>query len=132
LGCLLALGESFIFTGYPLLDFVSHPRGVLFVAAALALINTDPGIPAGMHRYRDAQDRLAPDRGRRGECVRGMISHFVLLEKLFPATTSAAVVLFALFVLTMVIKIIYGSSMAAFVTAGILPGLSCTLQRFLR
>lgn len=51
-----------------------------------------------------------------------MISHFLSLEKIFPATTSPAGVLVALFMLTMIIKIIYGSSMATFATAGILLG----------
>jgi GntP family gluconate:H+ symporter len=122
LGCLLVVGGSFNFTGYPLLDFVSHPRGALFVAAALALINTEPA------SRRECIDVAMRRTGwllivcGAASAFGGMISHFVSLEKLFPASTSAVVVLFALFALTMVIKIIYGSSMATFATAGILLG----------
>lgn len=122
LGCLLVVGGSFNFTGYPLLDFVSHPRGALFVAAALALINTEPA------SRRECIDIAMRRTGwllivcGAASAFGGMISHFVSLEKLFPASTSAVVVLFALFALTMVIKIIYGSSMATFATAGILLG----------
>ena len=122
LGCLLVLGGSFNFTGYPLLDFISRPKGALFVAAALALINTEP--PSRRECIDVAMRRtgwLLIVCGA-ASAFGGMISHFVSLEKLFPASTSAVVVLFALFVLTMVIKIIYGSSMATFATAGILLG----------
>lgn len=122
LGCLLVLGGSFNFTGYPLLDFISHPRGALFVAAALALIGTDPA------SRRECIDIAMRRTGwllivcGAASAFGGMISHFLSLEKIFPATTSAAAVLFTLFVLTMIIKIIYGSSMATFATAGILLG----------
>ena len=122
LGCLLVLGGCFNFTGYPLLDFISRPKGALFVAAALALVSTEPA------SRRECIDIAMRRTGwllivcGAASAFGGMISHFISLEKLFPATTSAAAVLFALFVLTMVIKIIYGSSMATFATAGILLG----------
>src|SRR5208337_2582415 len=50
----------------------------------------------------------------------GMISHFVPLNQILPTTTSAVGVLVTLFLMTMIIKLIYGSAMATFATAAAL------------
>lgn len=120
LGVLLLAGAAVSFKAYPFLDFICHPKGALFVAAAWALIST-------------------PRKGRR-ECVDsamrrtgwllivigaasafgGMIVRFVPLETLLPAASSTTGVLVTLFVMTMIIKILYGSAMATFATAAAL------------
>jgi GntP family gluconate:H+ symporter len=120
LGVLLILGGGINFSGYPLLDFISHPKGALFVAAALALVATDP------ESRRECIDTAMRRTGwllivcGAASALGGMISHFLSVEQILPATTSAAFVLVALFLITMVVKVVYGSSMATFATAAAL------------
>ena len=120
LGGLLIAGGLGRFTAYPVLDFVSHPKGALFVAAALALIVTHP---------ESRRECLETSMRRTGwllimigaaSAFGGMISHFLPLDKIVSTTTSATGVLITLFLVTMIIKFIYGSAMATLATAAAL------------
>ena len=120
LGVLLIVGSVDRFAAYPVIDFVSHPKGALFVAAVLALIGT----PA--ESQRDCLDTAMRRTGwlliviGAASAFGGMITHFVALDQILPTTTSAIGVLFTLFAMTMVIKLLYGSAMATFATAAAL------------
>ena len=120
LGGLLIVGGLGKFAAYPILDFVSHPKGALFAAATLALIGTHP------EARRDCLDTAMRRTGwlliviGAASAFGGMISHFVPLDRILPTTTSAIGVLVTLFLMTMIIKLIYGSAMATFATAAAL------------
>jgi GntP family gluconate:H+ symporter len=120
LGGLLVVGGVFSFRSVPLLDFVTHPKGALLVAAALALISTMP------ESRRECVDTAMRRTGwmliviGAASAFGGMISHFIPLDRLLPTATSAIGVLIALFVMTMIVKVIYGSALATFATAGAL------------
>jgi GntP family gluconate:H+ symporter len=120
LGGLLIVGGLLNLKAYPVLDFISHPKGALFVAAALALVVTNP------ENRRECVDTAMRRTGwlliviGAASAFGGMISHFVSLDQLLPATTSPVGVIIALFLMTMVIKTIYGSALATFATAAAL------------
>jgi GntP family gluconate:H+ symporter len=120
LGGLLIAGGLGKFAAYPILDFISHPKGALFAAATLALIGTPP------EARRDCLDTAMRRTGwlliviGAASAFGGMISHFVPLNQILPTTTSAIGVLVTLFLMTMIIKLIYGSAMATFATAAAL------------
>lgn len=120
LGILLLAGALGSFKAYPLLDFISHPKGALFVAAACALIST----PA--ESRRDCVDGAMRRTGwlliviGAASAFGGMITRLVPLDSLLPSAASATGVLVTLFLTTMIIKILYGSAMATFATAAAL------------
>jgi GntP family gluconate:H+ symporter len=120
LGILLLAGAVGSFKAYPFLDFVCHPKGALFVAAAWALISTP------QESRRECVDSAMRRTGwlliviGAASAFGGMIVRFVPLESILPAASSATGVLLTLFAMTMIIKILYGSAMATFATAAAL------------
>jgi GntP family gluconate:H+ symporter len=117
---LLVAGATGIFVAYPVLDFFSRPKGALLVAAALALIGTPP------EARRDCIDAAMRRTGwlliviGAASAFGGMISHFIPLREVLPAATTTIGVLLTLFVMTMIVKLLYGSAMATFATAAAL------------
>lgn len=120
LGVLLLIGASTPVKAYPFLDFICHPKGALFVAAAWALVGTP------QENRRDCLDVAMRRTGwlliviGAASAFGGMIVRFVPLHTFLPAASSVTGVLVTLFVMTMLIKIIYGSAMATFATAAAL------------
>jgi GntP family gluconate:H+ symporter len=117
LGVLIAIGGMASLSAYPLLDFVTHPKGALIVAAAVALIDTQ------QESRRECLD-WAVRRGAgllvmigAASAFGGILSHVFPLSQLLPSGISGGVVVVVLFAMTMVVKVIHGSSMATFATA---------------
>lgn len=120
LGMLLLIGASGWFKPYPLLDFITHPKGALFVAATWALIGTPADdrracLDAAMRRTGSLLIVIGA-----ASAFGGMITHFVALDRILPAARSITGTLITLFLMTMMIKFLYGSAMATFATAAAL------------
>lgn len=117
LGILLVIGGVFPLKSFPLLDFITHPKGALVTAAAVALIQTKS-------EYR----RECMDTALRRSAwllvvigaasgFGGMLSQVIPLSSLLPRDISDGTVIFLLFAMTMVVKVVHGSSMVTFATA---------------
>lgn len=116
LAALLILGGVFKPVGYPVIDFITRPKGALFVAAAFAVWMTDP------ERSMEALD-AAMGRSASLLLVIGaasalglMLTTAVPIDRLLPKDTSGIGLLFALFAFAATFKIAYGSSTVALAT----------------
>jgi GntP family gluconate:H+ symporter len=116
LGILLILGGVLKPTSIPFLDFITRPKGALLVAAALAVWMTDPA------RRRESLD-AAMSRSASLLLVVGAASAFGLMlttalpiSQWVPSGSMGATMLLALFAITAVFKVAYGSSTVTLAT----------------
>lgn len=116
LGALLILGGVLKPAAVPLLDFITRPKGALLVAAALAVWTTAP------ERRRECLD-AAMSRSASLLLVIGAASAFGLMlttalpiADWVPAGTLGTALLLALFAVTAVFKVAYGSSTVTLAT----------------
>jgi gluconate:H+ symporter, GntP family len=117
LGAMILAGSLVNLSAFPVLDFLTHPKGALFVAAAVALFDTKPEsrreiLDGSMRRSASLLVMIGA-----ASAFGGMLSHVFPLTQLLPANISGGGVILLLFLVTMVVKVIHGSSMAAFATA---------------
>lgn len=116
LAVLLILGGVLKPAAIPILDFITRPKGALLVAAALAVWATAP------ERRRECLD-AAMSRSASLLLVVGAASAFGLMltaalpiADWVPAGTMGSAMLFALFAVTAVFKVAYGSSTVTLAT----------------
>jgi len=118
---LLLTGYSFDFSSYPLIEFFTLPKGALFIAACLSLIDCPSA---------DRRACLDSSVRRTGSLllVIGAATAFgTVLNMLIPLgnllpSGSGLVGLIGLFFLTMIFKLIQGSSMATFAAVAPVAG----------
>lgn len=116
LAVLLILGGLLKPVAFPLIDFITRPKGALLIAAALAVWMTDAG------QRRECLDS-AMNRSASLLLVVGAASAFgLMLTTVFPVAglvpngTTGVAMLFVLFAVTAVFKITHGSSTVTLAT----------------
>lgn len=116
LAALLIYGGIFKPVTYPLIDFITRPKGALLVAAAISVWMTDP------KRRKEALE-VAMNRSASLLLVIGAASAFGLMlttalpiDHLLPQGTAGTSLLFALFAFAVLFKLAYGSSTVALAT----------------
>ena len=117
LGLVLIIGGVADFSEFPVLDFLTHPKGALLVSAAFALLETK----------RESRSECLDWAIRRSSwlllvigaasALGGMILHLVPLARILPVNISHGSVILLLFGVAMALKIINGSSMGTFAIA---------------
>jgi GntP family gluconate:H+ symporter len=114
LAVLLAVGSLHSFTAVPLADFLTRPKGALLVAAAWALMDT---APAARSECLDAAVRRTASLllliGA-ASAFGGILVKVLPLDRVLPADPGVTGTLVVLFLVTMLFKIVQGSSMATF------------------
>lgn len=116
LGALLLLGSLVDLSGVAVVGFFTRPKGALIIAAALALALTKPEarrecLDAGLRRTALLLMVIGA-----ASAFGTMLSNTLPLKQMLDPLASHAGMLFVLFAVTMVFKLIHGASTATFAT----------------
>ncbi|HZX30310.1 MAG TPA: Na+/H+ antiporter NhaC family protein [Rhodocyclaceae bacterium] len=116
LGCLLLIGGLTPASKFPAFEFITRPKGALLVAAAVAMLGTDP------ERWKECFDS-AMSRSASLLLVIGAASAFgamltqtLPIQAMIPASTTGVTLLLVVFAVSMAFKMAYGSSTVTFAT----------------